>query len=182
MINLLPFTQKKHLARQYKMRLGSLFLLLLVLLGLAGIALLVPSYLLMQNKVAAAKERATLLMKNLQESSQANETNVISETKEKLAAIERESLAQKPFVLFESVTNNRSRGIRLTRFFFSAEGEDGGRVTFTGAALTRDDLISFVRELEANESFASVEFPVSNLAKSTDIDFSVVATLAPQSP
>lgn len=182
MINLLPFTQKKNLTRQYRMRLGSLFLLLLVLLGLAGIALLVPSYLLMQNKVAAAKEHATLLMKNLQESSQANETSVIKETKEKLAVIEKESLAQKPFALFESITSSSSRGIRITRFFFSDEGASGGRVTLAGVALTRDDLISFVRELDTDERFAAVEFPVSNLAKSADIEFSVVATLAPQSP
>jgi hypothetical protein len=43
----------------------------------------------------------------------------------------------------------------------------------SGKAVSRDALLSFSKALKSNHRFESVDLPVSNLAKSKDIEFSI---------
>ncbi len=47
------------------------------------------------------------------------------------------------------------------------------KVSFSGFALTREDLFSLKRNLEKEENFQEVHFPTSNWIEARDINFSV---------
>ena len=62
MINLLPPEEKKILTRDYTMRFGSVYLLLLSVVLIVGIVLLLPTYFVADiNENVAESERATLI-------------------------------------------------------------------------------------------------------------------------
>ena len=64
-------------------------------------------------------------------------------------------------------------GISLTNLSFQKQNKE---ISFSGTALTREDLLVLKRNLEENESFQEIYFPASNWVNPVDINFLVKVT------
>jgi len=66
--------------------------------------------------------------------------------------------------------------VEISSFSIQRGAKQSMTVTLQGNAPTRDDLLGFQNRLEAMVPGASVELPIGELAKSTDIQFSIQIT------
>ena len=66
------------------------------------------------------------------------------------------------------VTNSKGAGISITNLFYTKEN-----LSITGIAESRETLLDFRRELEQKAYTETVDLPISNFAKDTNIPFSM---------
>jgi Tfp pilus assembly protein PilN len=72
----------------------------------------------------------------------------------------------------DKVLAEKSSAITLDTIQF-----DGQNMSITGVAATRNDLISFNNALQSESYFKGVSFPISDIAKKDNADFSIQITL-----
>jgi hypothetical protein len=175
MLTFLPEEYKGRILRQYRLRLASIYLLLASGVLLVGCALFVPSYAFLDSKRDAA-----LLEKSALSSAGADATALEAEVaaiKEKIRVIEDVSAEPSVASILEHVLDKRSTGISITALSLRrTPGGAGSAIVVSGTASTRDLLVAFSKSLQGDLSFTKIDLPVSSLAKSKDIPFSIAIT------
>jgi hypothetical protein len=79
----------------------------------------------------------------------------------------------KPMIsILDRLTGRLTPGIILSGLTFKRSDGPGG-IIVSGSARTRDGLVAFSKSLQGEASFQNVALPVSSLAKSTNIGFSI---------
>ena len=202
MPNLLPSTEKKRVRREYKLRLATVWLFHLAVLGIiAGIAIF-PSTVTLQQRLDQLTDKRDQFAKQ-EETVKAKELRgTLKRTDTRLAVLEPYDQHVPVYVLVEQLLtkagdNVAINGIRYTRSMQTPkeEGSDTStdsdtsstsnapdepfeKVTMsvTGVAETRDSLISFKDTLRSLKHFDEVTLPVSNLAARADIKFTLQIT------
>ncbi len=177
MYTLLPEQQIKNLAREYHVRLLILGFFCLSGAIWIGVGSLLPSYIIsvMQQQNA---------QKHLAEIEKTTKTPVNASVAAEVAASNAQILliknAQDPVVfsaIIEDLANRRTAGISLSGMEVVHAPGDGNpnktSVVIRGKAATRDGLVAFQHALGADPEFTKVYLPISNLAKGTNIDFSI---------
>ena len=168
MFTLLPTVQKKRLSREYKLRLATLAVAAVGAVTLIACVLLFPAYV-----VSNIKARESLLKKQGLESSPLfAEKSALRKT---LADVRLElALAQAPeastTAIIDEVIALKSNGIKLYHFAYT-HAPTKGSLILNGKASTRQALLDFKKNLETNPAFSKVDFPVSDLSQSVDIEF-----------
>lgn len=71
------------------------------------------------------------------------------------------------------VLERKPKDIKITKFNYVKGDTDNSSLSLEGYADTRDSLLSFSQKLESEKKFAKIELPISNLAKQSDIVFSL---------
>lgn len=174
MINLLPPSAKKLVSREFQLRTVSVSMLVLAsLISVLAILMIPTNFLIftlasnLSSHLDAAKAAA--------ESYGAMVQNV-EETNALIAYLEADDRTEFSKLLQELDTA-AGNSIYLTEFSFD---EAGKKVVISGLADTRSNLANFRTTLESKEKFTAVELPLSNLAKDTDISFTMTITLKPE--
>lgn len=178
--NLLPPERQRALSRIYLARLSVVGAVFIIALTLASTALLLPTYVFL-NQSAEAKEKRLAAVNSALATS---DEKVLSE---RLAALTRDAailtaLADNPSASesLRSVLSVPRPGIALSGLSYALErGTRFRSVSLSGVAATRDALRRYQLALEDAPSIAAASLPVSAYAKDADISFAVTVTFAP---
>jgi hypothetical protein len=177
---LLPEKEIRTLKREYRTRLFITLLFFVCFAVLVGLVSLLPAYLFssFQEKEALSN------LDSIKEERQDNEASEISKelvlVNDLVKKIKSNQNSFIPSDLITRVILEKTPGISLTAFQISGSTESNKNSTTTttliviqGGALSRESLINFKSNLEANPLFTKVELPVSDLTKSKNIPFSI---------
>jgi hypothetical protein len=173
MFTLLPPEEKKKLTKEYRQRLGAVYISSLCVTILFAAIFLLPSYMFSKAKA----DEITIAQKALEKSA------LLAEEGQMLAGLKNArdelSLAILPEpvpsdVIFK-VISHQSPGVRLTAFDYHYD-PSLSTLLISGIADTRQDLISFVNLLKNDPAFSSADYPISDLSSSKNINFSINLT------
>ena len=177
MLEFLPEQNKKAVKREYKTRVFVTALFLSLTCFVASVCLLVPSYLL-----SGAKENTALL--NLKNATNSETSLTVAASRQEFESFQKDLLLLKPnqsaalpSEVLAPVLADKPAGIVLTNFTYSSGILPTlGTIQIVGVASARNVLVNYVTTLQAEKLFASVDFPISNLATEKNIDFSIQVT------
>lgn len=177
MINLLSPQYKIETTREYYMRLGILSMVFLIILVVVAGVFLVPSYLTASLDERVKKEELVNLKSSRDPELEKISTTIQSINKNLLVFKEpynQESFSQG---VLKSILGLQRKGVILYEFFYSVtETQKEGVVknfSLRGDALSREELLMFIDELEKTGLFEKVDVPISNLLRGDDISFNL---------
>lgn len=172
MINLLPPIEKKVLKEQTNLRcffiLSALFLLSLICL----IIILLSIKIYISEQVESQK---LILQEQLSE--EKLETPKIQEMGKNMKSINEKITTLNSFYenqthltpILEKIWQSLPVGSNLSTFSFT---QDSSKISLSGFCPNRELLFEFKKNLESNEHFSEITFPLSNWVKPFDINFS----------
>ncbi|OGD68001.1 hypothetical protein A2996_01165 [Candidatus Campbellbacteria bacterium RIFCSPLOWO2_01_FULL_34_15] len=172
MPNLLPEKNKKEIRNEFILRLLVVFFVFVFFAITIFIISLVPSY-----NLSVVKKTITLEQVNSLKESAGIEEDILSASILKnenakvavLSAVDQNSASK----IIEKILEKRPQGVKITDIFY--EKNDAGEIDIVvkGNSSSRNILIGFVEQLELENRFEKVDFPVSNLVKDESMDFSI---------
>lgn len=175
MINLIPNEEKKKMARGFFLRLAVVFFVTMGAVALVAVTAILPAYFFSVTE----KNIAFLRLENQQ---QAAVPSVDSDVLEMAKLIQNQlSLVEKyqseKFLVSERVLNQvlikKTPEIKITQLIYESDPVKGKSLIIRGDAPSREKLLIFKRLLEEDPHFASVELPLSTLAQSYNIKFTL---------
>jgi len=188
MYSLLPQENINKLVSEYRARL---FVVVAGMIGsaiLISVVILIPSYVYIHMAGAEISLESDTLRKQTQE---AGATELESQLSESNTIIKEFAIFEHQISRSEIVKKLGSKivpGITINTFTIipeeksAAQKEDETKrnesnfvfsVQITGEALTRDSLVAFTENLNNDQMYSAVGLPISNLAKSSKIPFSL---------
>jgi hypothetical protein len=184
MINLIPNKDKKQMAKGFYFRLIVLFLVMGIMSILIAFVAILPAYFfssVRSNLVDAkleAQQREPVPLPD-------QETlGIIKDVDKKLSIIEKAE--SEKFVVTLSVINaiilKKLPEIKITDISYQKDPKNPsskGQISIQGTAPSRETLLLFRRALEDDVNFKSVNLPISNFVKGSNILFSL--SLVPRS-
>ncbi|OHA46452.1 MAG: hypothetical protein A2541_00590 [Candidatus Taylorbacteria bacterium RIFOXYD2_FULL_36_9] len=180
MANLITQKQKKELSFDYLIRLVSVSLLLISLLGIFLLAYVIPYYLSLKEKdLKVAEQFKSVINSENKENIGESASRIISQTAEELRVIELYSQNRPvPSIYFNKIIVNKNSNIQLSKLSFNLSSTNQGQFLVSGVAKNREGLVSFIEDLKAKGGFTSVESPVSDFAKDKNISFTLNIKIA----
>lgn len=179
MANLLPQEYKNGLQSEYTLRLTAGGLGLFAIALAVGTALLVPSFLLIDNKRDRLRQQLEAVTQAAGTSSE-QLRSTIQATEEKLARIESTTQQTlKPTQILSIVTKNQPDGIKIQRISVSQAKDESINVRLSGTAATRSQLLSFEDNLSRQAEITQVKLPINTLARRENADFTLTLTIKP---
>jgi len=176
MVNLITQKQKKTVRLEYSIRLISTSLFVPIsLLGFFLLAYLVPYYIAVKSKDLWVAEQFNSVIKI--ENKEKRGPKFLAgrgQTLEELNAIEfynKNSLA--PSIYFGKIIANKNPSIIITKLSFTGIQKNQGLFLVNGVSQNREGLVSFIEALRAVAGFVSVESPISDFAKESNISFTL---------
>lgn len=176
MANLITEKQKKEIKTDYYIRLFSVSLLIPIsLLGIFLLAYVIPYYLSLDKKDAWVAERFTAVINaENKENTGESVTKIVNRTIDEMKAVEFYGVDKPiPSGYFSKVIDSKNAGISITKLSFMPVKKDQIQLFVSGLAKNREGLVTFIEDLKIKGGFASVESPVSDLAKNNDIFFTL---------
>lgn len=173
----------KILRRDYRIRLATVLLYGISFALIIGACALIPSYMLSKEKLVTASQDLQSLKTRREESGAAKQEKEIFTSRDLINKVNSHISPITLYSVVESIVSSRSSGISLTQMSVDtgsvAANKDGGlgTISVSGVASDRDSLLAFKHNLEKNGRFIKVELPLSDLAKSRNIDFSIKASI-----
>ena len=172
MINLLEPSVRKALHLTYVLRVLATMLFLVAAAFFIGTVTLLPAYVLSLAKKSDAELSQASIAETLAKEEKEAPSAEIAALKEKLGILITNSVEGKLFSAVEVVTELRPAAITLSEIAYTAK-EKGGELRIEGRSATRDELLSYQRELQKVRLFSAVELPISNLAKENNLEFAI---------
>lgn len=175
-INLLPFREKQAVRAEEALRMVLFFTVLAVLAFAVGLVFLMPSFL--STRLAEQELGRALTLEDQTARHQAVREVILK------ARSVNESLAQ---IRSYAASPPRASSL-LERFFASGAGitvqalfiRKSGEITLSGHAATRQELLQFEESLRNSDRFHEIAFPLSNITRERDIQFTVQGKLKPE--
>lgn len=171
MINVLPEQQKEIVSREYRLRRAIVVSGLVIFALLVSLVLLFPSYFLtnMQAEEAAVQldQVKTALNSQLPSGEVVNDLISAVRHAQDLRPFSETISVYKLLKIFES----KPESVKINRISFVNKSETGPEITLGGIAQDRESLIAFGRVLEGRVEFESVNIPVSNFVRESNIEF-----------
>lgn len=172
MINILPKKEKNKVKHEYLTRLISTSFFAISILGIISILLLIPSYQYASSKEMIAENNLAIFNQENPQLNIADLNSTISSTNNKLAFLISK---KEKYVFSESIVEEllkiRTPGISFTQIIYGSRDDSTTTVSLQGVASDRASLHSFNDALLKSNSFSSVDLPISNFVKPTNIDF-----------
>lgn len=180
MINLIPPQAKKGVVKEYWTRVVSVWFYTWSAGLLGGVLIMVPAYVLISSQVSvyeASAKTASEKVASFEDVSKGLAAS--SQQAGKLVTSFRQSLISERI---KSLRLLEKPGITISEFTVGRVDEVYEPIQVTGTARDRQALAAFRNRLLAEPNVASVDLPISNLAKDRDIQFSLTVTLKPIKP
>jgi hypothetical protein len=172
---LLPLHERITLRREYRIRAAIVLCFTLSLVGLIGIASFFPAFLKASTEARSAQNEAAILQKNKKDSGLTSIQQTVAQSQKLLSTLGGKVSGTKMSAIIESIVSMRNN-VRLTSINVTQTGTTTATIVMQGVAPTRDALLSFKNRLESAVPGNKVELPVSELAKSTNVEFSMRLT------
>jgi len=174
-INLLPNDYKRHVFRERWMRLSAFLLMLLSTIAIAGGILLAPSIFLartLANTTALERETAE---RGLEINASVEGLPALRFIRQEIAFVRGYQKIPQPSRYVSEAADAASSAISLSGVVY--RGGEENSVVVEGIARRRDDLIAYQKALGALSFFDEPEIPVSALAQSVDLAFSLTVPI-----
>jgi hypothetical protein len=175
MINLIPTTVRNAVIKEYWLRVLSVFLFIISVIAGVITILFLPVYVLVSTQVEVYAESAKQAAERVADFDVSAKTltdaNLLADRILKQKKVENFS------TVIELVESLRPTGVTINVIELSRDVEGMVSIKVDGRAETRNDLASFRDIMLEHESIADVILPISNLAKESDIEFTLAVVL-----
>ncbi len=171
MFLLLPEEQKNKLIKQYRLRLFFIALSALCVFVGVGFFSLLPSYFAVHSEEDNIVGLRNTVGKSISLKSDKDLEKTLSDIKQNISALkipEKDAIS-----IIGDIVKVRPDGVRLNDINFGSYTATSSAVSILGVSSDRPSLILFSRKLKENPKFSSVDLPISNLAKDSDINFNI---------
>lgn len=179
MVNLIPPTAKRDVIIEYWIRVFTVWAgLASAACVLIGITML-PVFVLVDTQIAVYIESADLASQKI--ASFENVSNELTQSTQQAQLVmlnTREKQLSEIIYLFNSLEGD---GIEVSTLNVNRAVTGIAPVLISGTAADRQSLADFRDRLLAEASIETVDFPISNLAKDRDINFSITVALVNES-
>jgi hypothetical protein len=176
MINLIPQTAKRAVAREYWFRVISAWLFVLSFVLFVVASLLIPTYATITNQISAYEESAEAALAEMNRYTLSSATLIEASKRASLIL----GMSNKPnfTALIKKFEGMQNEGVSFTRITIDVT-EDGSLkpITISGKADTRSSLATFRSTLLSDPSIEDALLPISNLAQEKDISFLITINL-----
>lgn len=172
MPNLLPALQKEQLKKEYYTRVAVVALLLSLFAIVGSVILLLPAYLSVSAKEKAIQEEIAAVQKQIAAEEGEEILSLLGEVRGSVAVLMPTATSSSATKLLQFISEKRPSGVVLTGFSYDHR-EGGSSLSLIGRALTRDALITFVKELRSDTRFSLVDLPISDLVRSQNLTFTI---------
>lgn len=173
MYTLLPEKYVAKLKREYRVRFATMFFFFITIALAIGAVSLFPSYILSRGQERQATQDLSSLKKIAATSGADQVEKDALNTKTLVRAITGHQDAVLLSDIVESIVAHRKSSVTISSLEVGRPSPTAVTARISGVALTRDALVAFKKELEGDARFIKVELPVSDLAKSKNIRFSM---------
>jgi hypothetical protein len=173
--SLLPTKERSILRREYRIRVLIVFCFLLSVSGLIGVATLFPSFLFAVDEKKVQLALLESIKKNDEDITVTKLELGFQKDNKIIQALSHESKTPRPSTTIQSIISVRET-VTLNSISVNAPIVDALEVVIQGMAPNRDTLLAFKSRLESLVPGGTVELPVSDLAKSKHIPFSMRIT------
>ena len=173
MINLIPNAEKKETIKDFYYRLVVLFFIMAGISFLIAFVAILPSYFL-----SSTKNRIVNTKLEMQKSEPVPVLNsqtlvVIKDLNTKLTLIEKTQNSK--FTILKEIINaivlKKMSNIKITDISYKNDLLKGKQISIQGNAPSREVLLLFRQKLEDDTTFKSVDLPISNFIKGSNIQF-----------
>ena len=173
MINLLPIEKKKKVINEQRLRIITFYLYVVGSCFIIALVSLLPSYFpaVVKNHI---EHKKLVELNGLPVSELDQETSVIVQNiNSKISLID--NAEKNKFLVLENaldeIISKKMPDIKITSFHFDKDKDGGKKIVLKGIAKDRTRLLLFRQALESDKNFSSVDLPISNFVKGTNIDF-----------
>ncbi len=173
MFNVLPNNLKKLIVNEYHLRVVIGFCICFICIMLCTVVFLLPSWLLGSIKQKTMADRVAMLEQAPTTGHTTTVSRTITSTNILLHSINTSFAYPPAKPLLDAILSGRGTGIRLSEFSYSVDDATHSSLVLQGVSNTRNALVSYVKSLQNSGLFTSVDLPVSDLAKDTDITFTL---------
>jgi len=176
MHNLLPKEVKKLLQREYLLRILTVGFVLGTFVGIFATIALLPTYYATQTELRfeeGEKDRLTGLLVGEEEGN--NPVETLARARNVLALLQAQLYKKQYSTITTEAFDTRPSGITISSVVFDRTART---YVIQGLADNRDALVEFSRRLEASPRFEKISLPISDLARSNDLNFRLTLTLA----
>jgi hypothetical protein len=175
MANLITKKQKKIVKTDYLIRLLSVCLLIVSLLGLFILAYIIPYYISVSKKdIMVAEKFESIINIENKENTGDSVSLEINKTIEQMKAFDLYSQDSFfPSIYFNKVVASKNSNIQINKLSFGITGEGVEQFLVSGLAKNREGLVSFIEDLKIKAGFSGVESPISDFAQARDISFTL---------
>jgi hypothetical protein len=146
------------------------------LLGVFLLAYVIPYYISVNKKdiVVANQFKASIGAEN-KENVGESASKAVSQTLDEMKAVELfyNNKDIIPSVYFNKIIANKNTNIQITELSFAVLTGGQGQFFISGISKNREGLIAFIEDLKFKAGFVSVESPISDFAKDSDIPFTL---------
>jgi hypothetical protein len=175
MANLITEKQKKVVFEEYLIRLWAVVLSLVCLAGIFLLAYMIPYYFsLLRNDLIISEQLKSVISTENKENVGESVGRVANRLNDQMKAVEVYlSKPLSPSLSFAKVLENKSPNVSVNRLGFKMLNSKEVQIFVSGVAQNRQALVGFISDLKSKGGFASVESPVSDFAKDSNISFTV---------
>lgn len=173
MLELLPNEQKKALKKEYLLRLFVVILLLLFILEILFLVVISPSYFLSIVKARVIKKEFDQPVKSKRALENKNLQKNIKDSKEILSLLRPEDDKSLLKNVILKIIENKNSGISINGISAVNSKKGQYQIVITGTSINREFLKTFADSLKTEKSFNSIDLPISNFTKISNIDFSI---------
>lgn len=157
------------------MRALTVLLLLISIAGLIGIVALFPSFIKAYSEESEALNKVSSInIKNSNENSDSLQSEIVF-SKKLLSYLHKEDREQNSSNIINSLIGMRD-SLKLTSISLTKVSTSTVSIILQGIAPTRNSLLDFKKQFEANKPGNIVDLPVAQLSKSSNIQFSLKLT------
>ncbi len=172
---LLPIDERGVLRREYRLRMLVVLCFMLSLVCIFGIVSLLPTFTRILGVESRSKLELSILKKASQSSVVADIEKRLMINKSLIAPISTMLKESEISPLIQSIATSRGN-VTISSFNISRITDGTITIGIQGLASTREDLLFFKTRLESLSVGNKVSLPVSQLAKSTNIQYSIQIT------
>lgn len=166
---LLPET-KQTLKKEYQKRFLAIIFFGVTIVGIFAFISLIPSFVSLRIHEKNAANESQILARLKAEEGNDGVNKTIQIIKNKITLLEKNPASFEPTDLITKLLDTKPAAISAYSILYEPKGT-GHLLTVSGVAKTRNDLLAFRDAIQKVPPFEKVDFPVTVLAKNTDVSF-----------
>lgn len=177
MVNLLPHTGREGVHMEYRFRLAALAALFIAALSAVASACLLPAYFFAWVARNDAKSQQQVVEQSLSTQNLSDAATAGRDAAALLSAVRGTLGVGRPSAVIEALAAARVSGVTVTHLDYKKVVATT-TVNVLGTAATRDALLSYKQSLLSVPGVASVDLPIGDLAKPSDIPYEFTVSYA----
>ncbi len=173
MLSFLPQNNRKKVIAEYLSRVFVIFLVFLFSSAVILIFLFIPSAIFSKYKNQTVNNQLESI-KVADRSKNQDPTELIKKINAMVGMLSNEKTASILMSdMIQKIISLKNKNIQISSISISKDNSASEKIIISGVAKTRDDLTMFDNDLKNDDSFYSVDLPISDLIKNTDAQFTI---------